>query len=87
MWLRTFLLFLLVVFLLRAVSRLLRGVVQGATQGDARRQRAQPAPVKMIADPVCGTYVVPSKALQLARGRETLYFCSDKCREQWVNAH
>jgi YHS domain-containing protein len=41
----------------------------------------------MIADPVCGTYVVPGKALQLARGRETLYFCSDKCRDQWVNAH
>ena len=87
MWFRAFLFFLLVIFLLRAVSRLLRGVVQGATQGDAPRQRPQQAPVKMIADPVCGTYVVPGKALQLARGRETLYFCSDKCRDQWVNAH
>jgi YHS domain-containing protein len=88
MWLRSLLLFLLVFFLLRAVSRLLQGIAQGATRGDAGPpRRRQAAPVKMIADPVCGTYVVPGKALQLARGRETLYFCSDKCRDQWVNAH
>ena len=88
MWLRTLLLFLFVIFLIRAIGRLLRGVVQGATNGDtANRRSRQPVAVKMIADPVCGTYVVPGKALQLARGRETLYFCSDKCRDQWVNAH
>jgi YHS domain-containing protein len=90
MWLRTLLLFLLIVFLLRAVSRLLRGVVQGATAthtDGGRMRRGKPAPVRMIADPVCGTYVVPGKALQLARGGETLYFCSDKCRDAWVNGH
>jgi YHS domain-containing protein len=90
MWLRTLLLFLLIVFLLRAVSRLLRGVMEGATtaqSGRGRTRGTQPAPVKMIADPVCGTYVVPGKALQLARGGQTLYFCSDKCRDVWVNGH
>jgi YHS domain-containing protein len=86
MWFRTFLLFLLVLFLLRAVSRLLRGVMQGATQGGGGRRssRSRTTPVKMIADPICGTYVVPGKALQLARGGETFYFCSDKCRDQWA---
>jgi YHS domain-containing protein len=83
MWLRAFLMFLLVAFLLRAVRRLLQGVVQGATRTNDGGTR-QPATVKMIADPVCGTYVVPGKALQLARGGETLYFCSDKCRDQWI---
>jgi YHS domain-containing protein len=37
----------------------------------------------MVRDPVCGTYVVPGRALELARGRETLYFCSEKCRDQY----
>ena len=37
----------------------------------------------MVRDPVCGTYVVPGKALELARGRETLYFCSEKCRDEY----
>jgi ribosomal protein L24E len=32
---------------------------------------------------VCGTYVVPGKALELTRDRETIYFCSDKCRDEW----
>jgi YHS domain-containing protein len=82
--LRTLLFFLLGVFLVRAVVRLIGGIVQGASGGaQARHQPTQPAAVKMMRDPVCGTYVVPGKALELARGRETLYFCSEKCREQY----
>jgi YHS domain-containing protein len=87
MLLRTLLLFLLILFLLRAFGRLMRGVVQGATQSESdARRRGQSSPVKMIADPVCGTYVVPGKALQLARGRETFYFCSERCRNQWLSS-
>jgi YHS domain-containing protein len=82
--LRTLLFFLLGVFLVRAAVRLIGGIVQGASGGaQARHQPTQPAAVKMMRDPVCGTYVVPGKALELARGRETLYFCSEKCREQY----
>lgn len=86
MLLRTFLLLLLLLFLARAVWRLLSGVVQGASSGGSvpRGQRpASPPAVKMVRDPVCGTYVVPGKALELARGRETVYFCSEKCRDQY----
>jgi Flp pilus assembly protein TadD/YHS domain-containing protein len=88
MWLRTLLLFLLVVFLIRAVRRFMSGVVDGASaKAGGGPQRAHPTPVQMVADPVCGTFVVPGKALQLARGRQTVYFCSEKCRDQWVHAH
>jgi YHS domain-containing protein len=83
MWLRTFLLFLLVIFLLRFVRRLMRGVAQGMSSGTTGRAGDRTPPVKMVADPVCGTYVVPGKALQLSRGRETQYFCSEACRQQW----
>jgi YHS domain-containing protein len=86
---RTILLFLLVLFLARFVLRLLKGIVDGAmspTPG-AQQRPANPAAVKMVADPVCGTYVVPGKALQLARRGETVYFCSDKCRDEWARAH
>ena len=31
-------------------------------------------PVKMVADPVCGTYVIPGKALEVTRGRDTPQF-------------
>lgn len=86
---RVLLLFLLVLFVLRAVWRLLGGVIQGAmSAGTAANQRpASPPAVKMARDPVCGTYVVPGKALELARGREMMYFCSARCRDEWMNAH
>jgi len=85
MWLRTILLFILVLLLVRAVARLLRGVAAGVSAGGAPSHRpASPAGVKMVADPVCGTFVVPGKALQLTEGGETHYFCSEKCRKQWV---
>ncbi len=89
MLIRALLLFLLMLFLVRAVWRLLGGIVQGASGGGAARagRPASPPAVKMERDPICGTYVIPGKALELARGRERLYFCSERCRDEWVNAH
>jgi YHS domain-containing protein len=87
---RALLLFLLVMFLVRAVWRLLGGIVSGAISAGpvtGGHQPAAPPAVKMERDPVCGTYVVPSKAIALAKGRETLYFCSERCRDEWVHAH
>lgn len=86
---RAILVFIVIVLLLRAIWRLLGGVVQGAmSAGPVGSQRpAAPPAVKMARDPICGTYVVPGKALELAKGRETMYFCSARCRDEWLNAH
>jgi uncharacterized protein len=84
---RTLLLFLLLLVLARALMRFFGGVVQGATgqTGPAGREpHSAPAAKKMIQDPVCGTYVLPGKALELARGRDTLFFCSDACRQKYL---
>jgi YHS domain-containing protein len=85
--LRALLLFLFFAFLARAAWRLLEGVVRGAMGGEApgpRRQSAPPAAVKMAQCPVCGTYVVPGKALTgVARG-QVVYFCSEACRAKHV---
>lgn len=87
---RALLLFLLILFVLRAAWRLLGGIVQGAVStgpaAPGSRPAAPPA-VKMERDPICGTYVIPGKALELARGRERVYFCSERCRNEWMNAH
>jgi YHS domain-containing protein len=88
---RFLLLFLLMFFLVRFVWRLLGGIVQGAmsagtvnSQGGARP--AAPSPVKMVRDPVCGTYVVRAKALTTGSGDQTQYFCSEKCRDEFRKA-
>ena len=85
---RAILVVIVILLLLRAIWRLLGGVVQGAmSAGPVGGQRpAAPPAVKMARDPICGTYVVPGKALELAKGRETMYFCSARCRDEWLNA-
>jgi YHS domain-containing protein len=37
----------------------------------------------MTQDPVCGTFVVPGKALSLTAGGATQWFCSERCRSEY----
>jgi len=37
-----------------------------------------------VRDPVCGTFVVPDRALMLSVGRQQLYFCSPACRDAYL---
>ncbi|MCA1583639.1 MAG: hypothetical protein LC791_02305 [Acidobacteria bacterium] len=80
---RAILLLLLAIFLIRAVWRLLEGVVSGATSPQVRGRNPAPQAVKLVKDPVCGTFVVPGKSPSLVRAGETIYFCSDTCRERY----
>ncbi len=70
---------ILLTLVVRAVMRLLGGIVEGASGSRA----ASPPGTKMVKDPVCGTFVVPSKALTASRGNETAFFCSPECRQAW----
>jgi YHS domain-containing protein len=80
-------LLLFVVF--RAISRLIRGIGEGAsgTAGRGRRGRAAESPKGelMVRDPVCGTFVVPSRALSHRDKNGTQCFCSEKCRQEYLS--
>lgn len=84
MLLRALLVFLLFAFLARAVWRLLEGVARGAMGAgpDAgRRPSGQPpTAVRMAQCAVCGTYVVPAKALTAVSRGQVIYYCSETCR-------
>jgi YHS domain-containing protein len=80
---RVILLFLLALLALRAVGRFMGGLSQSA-RGDAPRARAGDTPVKMAKDPVCGTFVVPGKALSASANGSTVWFCSEQCRDAFV---
>ena len=88
-WLLRLLLFGIVVTMLgRAVWRLLSGIVDGATEGGQprsgkRKARRAVESVPLVRDPECGTDVVKDKAVSLKRDNEVLYFCSNKCRDQY----
>jgi len=73
---------------IRAIWKLLQGIRIGMSVGtvdSARARDGQPPAhgVQMVKDPVCGTYVVPDRALSLSAGRETMYFCSTACRDKY----
>jgi len=75
---RVLLIGLFLVFLARAIWRLLDGIISGAGRSSSPR-----TPLRgehMVRDPVCGTFVLPSRALSVGRGDETRYFCSERCR-------
>jgi YHS domain-containing protein len=63
---------------LRAVMRIARGVMDGL-RGPAQ----PPAAVPLARDPICGTFVVPSRALALGSGPQTVFFCSEDCRRAY----
>ena len=81
---RFILLFILILaaarFFWRLVDVVLRGAM-GAPQPGARG--GPPASVKMQPCPICGTYVVPGRAISAVSGGATVYFCSDKCRAEY----
>ena len=82
---RIFLIVLMALFAVRAIGRFMGGLAQGARSDGARsRQRPGAAPVKMVKDPVCGTFVVPGKALSVTAGGATEWFCSEQCRAEFA---
>ena len=82
---RFLLLMVLFVVIARTFWRFVDGVVRGASgpapQGG--RRAGPPAAVKMQQCPVCGTYVVPGKAISIVSGGSPIYFDSEKCRAEY----
>jgi YHS domain-containing protein len=75
---------ILVLFIIRAVLMLARGIMQGASgQTAGPGQPAGRASVQLMRDPVCGVYVSPSKAITEQSGVVIAYFCSERCRQAW----
>ncbi len=73
----------------RAIWKLVQGVMVGMS-GPAnsprqpRESSGEPAQgVQMARDPVCGTYVVPDRAVTITVGRQQVFFCSESCRDKY----
>jgi YHS domain-containing protein len=69
----------LLYFIVRAIARFARGILEGLTPP----REKQPAAVPLVRDPVCGTFVVPSRAVTAGSGADVRFFCSEKCRRTY----
>jgi YHS domain-containing protein len=69
----------------RGIWRVIDGVMEGLSGRSARSYGGNvPARgIRMVRDPVCGTYVIPDRAVVLADGSQSVFFCSADCRDKY----
>jgi YHS domain-containing protein len=80
---RFILLAILFIIIARVFWRMIDAMIEGArTPGDGRRSRTA---VKLVRDPVCGTYVPARSALSATAGGTTHYFCSEECKVKFTH--
>ena len=67
-----------------ALSRFMSGVIDifGGVP-DRQGRRGGPAPVKLVRDPSCGTWVDPKASLAIQAKGSVYHFCSPKCRDDF----
>lgn len=76
---------ILSVFVARAFWRMVDGVIEGLSGRPPGRNASnvESRGVQMARDPVCGTYVVPDRAVAITDGRRQIFFCSTVCRDTY----
>ena len=82
---RFILLFILFLVIARTFWRFMDAILRAAS-GTAPTGGTRPAPpsaVKMSQCPVCGTYVVPGKAISIVSGGAPVYFDTEQCRAEY----
>ncbi len=78
--LRALLELIVLLLVIRAAWRVI-GSVMTISAGTRRTTASrEPPAVKLVRDPVCGTYVSPDSAISDG----TNYFCSEKCRNEYA---
>lgn len=78
---------LIAVLIIRLLWSFFHGIFSGATE--PRRQKSAGAADKSLPlarDPVCGTFVQQSRALEARSGGQVHYFCSEKCRRTFMES-
>jgi YHS domain-containing protein len=87
---RPLLFLVLSIVIARMFWRVVDNIIEGATgfTGQSRASRVRPPAgrppgVAMVRDPICGTFLLPDRAVALVDGRDRVYFCSDACRDEY----
>lgn len=86
-WLFRLLLFLVLLTVLRILLAKLFAPLLGAGRSRSRMRASRPYPAaagQTVKDPYCGMYVAMDLALPARWKGETVYFCSEKCRAEFM---
>lgn len=67
------------------VIRLIWGLVASIlSAASGPRQVRRTRSMQLVRDPVCGTYIQQSRALEVHARGKTHYFCSEDCRQKFA---
>ena len=77
--LRALLELIVILLVIRAAWRIVGSMITISAGSRRTTVSREPTPVKLVRDPVCGTYVSRDSALSDG----TNYFCSEKCRDEY----
>jgi hypothetical protein len=80
---RLVLMFAVSILIWRMFWRIVGSFMEGMTGVDQQRPSPPQHGVQMVRDPVCGTFVLPNRAVSLADGRARVFFCSEACRDKY----
>ena len=65
------------------ILRILWRIIMGPMRRPRHERKSGAASVPLVRDPVCGTYLLPDRAVKVGTGDKTLYFCSEACRAKY----
>lgn len=78
-----------ILLVVRLLMKFAGGIMRGFAGDAAAGRKAVPQPReggRLVRDPHCGTHIPETRALRLGTGDNTVYFCSETCRERWMAA-
>ena len=65
------------------ILRFLYRMIMGPVRRPKHERNGTKKAVPLVRDPVCGTFLLPDRAVKTGAGDDTLYFCSENCRAQY----
>lgn len=71
------------IVLILIVLRILWRMIMGPMRRPRHERNGGKKTVPLVRDPVCGTYLLPDRAVKTGTGEATLYFCSETCRAKY----
>ena len=77
--LRALLELIVILLVIRAAWRVIGSLMTVSAGGRRGTASGEPPAVKLVRDPVCGTYVSPDSAIKDGQN----YFCSEKCQKEF----
>ena len=71
------------IILILIILRMLWRLIMGPMRRPRHERNGKKPAVPLVRDPVCGTYLLPDRAIKTGSGDATLHFCSETCRARY----